>query len=261
MNRHSFHIVDTSPWPMTGAFGGLGLTVGLASIFHKIEGGLITFLLGLSLIIMTMIVWWKDVIRESTYLGIHTQAVQNGLFYVAILFITSELFLFASVFWAFFHSSLAPTIEIGCIWPPVGITPLDAWHVPLLNTVILVSSGVTATWAHHAVISGNKKESITGLLWTIVLGLIFTLLQIMEYWEAPFTITDSIYGSTFFMATGLHGLHVIVGTAFLAVCLYRLVENQLWSKHHFGLVFALWYWHFVDVVWLFLFVVIYSWGS
>lgn len=151
-----------------------------------------------------------------------------------LLFILSEVCLFFSFFWAFFHSSLAPTIDMGGIWPPVGVNPLDPFSIPLLNTAILLSSGATVTWAHHGIISGKRKEAIRSLALTVVLGLIFTGLQGMEYYEAPFTISDSVYGSSFFVTTGAHGGHVLIGSMFLLVCLYRLVNFQFTRHHHLG---------------------------
>ena len=217
--------------------------------------------MGLITIVFTMIVWWRDVIREATFQGHHTLMVKQGLKYGMLLFIASEVLFFFSFFWAFFHSSLSPTIELGAVWPPQGIDPLNPFSVPLLNTAVLLSSGATVTWAHHAIISGRRGEAIRGLTATVVLGLIFTALQAMEYYEAPFAISDSVYGSTFFVATGFHGLHVIIGTTFLAVCLGRLVSHQFTRHHHFGFEASSWYWHFVDVVWLFLYICIYWWGS
>jgi len=206
-------------------------------------------------------VWWRDVIRESSYLGKHTRSVETGIKYAAVLFLTSEIALFFSLFWAFFHASLAPTIEIGAVWPPVGIAPLDAFQVPLLNTAILLTSGATVTWAHHGLVHGSRKDAINGLALTIVLGIIFTALQGLEYYEAPFTMADSVYGASFYLATGFHGFHVIIGTTFLLVCLVRLINWQLTQQHHIGFLFSCWYWHMVDVVWLFLFVSIYWWGA
>jgi len=178
-----------------------------------------------------------------------------------ILFILSEICFFFSFFWAFFHSSLVPTIELGSVWPPQGIEVLNPFSVPLLNTAVLLSSGATVTWAHHAIISGKRDEAIQGLFLTLILGALFTSLQVMEYIEASFCIADSVYGSVFFVATGFHGLHVIIGTTFLAVCWFRLLYHQFTRHHHFGFEAASWYWHFVDVVWLFLYVCIYWWGS
>ena len=194
-------------------------------------------------------------------MGYHTKAVQKGLRVGMIWFIISEVWLFVSFFWAFYHSALVPTVEIGSIWPPVGIEAINAYEVPLLNTALLLSSGATVTWSHNAIISGNRKETILGLIATIALGVVFTGLQAMEYYEAPFTIADSVYGSTFYVATGFHGAHVLIGTTFLAVCLVRIIDYQLTKHHHTGYEAAIWYWHFVDIVWVFLYVSIYWWGG
>jgi cytochrome c oxidase subunit 3 len=169
-------------------------------------------------------------------------------------------FFFLRFFWAFFHRSLAPNIEVGSLWPPFGIKVFNPFQVPLLNTIVLISSGISVTWAHHALIAGNFSQTKQGLIVTVVLGLYFTMLQGLEYYEARFTFADSVYGSTFFIATGFHGLHVIVGTIFLIVTLARHVMYEFRASHHFGFEAAAWYWHFVDVVWLFLYMVIYWWG-
>nr|ADG95185.1 cytochrome c oxidase subunit III [Polypterus bichir lapradei] len=256
---HAYHMVDPSPWPLTGAVAALLLTSGLAVWFHFKTMTLLA--MGLLLMILTMIQWWRDIIREGTFQGHHTPPVQKGLRYGMILFITSEVFFFLGFFWAFYHSSLAPTPELGGIWPPTGITPLDPFEVPLLNTAVLLASGVTVTWAHHGLMEGKRAEATQALTLTIILGLYFTALQAMEYYEAPFTIADGIYGTTFFVATGFHGLHVIIGSTFLMVCLLRQILYHFTSSHHFGFEAAAWYWHFVDVVWLFLYVSIYWWGS
>nr|BBH37492.1 cytochrome c oxidase subunit III [Trypauchenopsis sp. G341] len=256
---HAYHMVDPSPWPLTGAVAALLMTSGLAVWFHYNKTSLMG--LGTILLLLTMFQWWRDIVREGTYQGHHTPPVQKGLRYGMILFITSEVFFFLGFFWAFFHSSLAPTPEIGGCWPPTGITPLDPFGVPLLNTAVLLASGVTVTWAHHSIMEGARKQAIQSLALTILLGCYFTILQAMEYYEAPFTIADGVYGSTFFVATGFHGLHVIIGTTFLAVCLFRQLNYHFTVEHHFGFEAAAWYWHFVDVVWLFLYISIYWWGS
>lgn len=229
--------------------------------FHKYVLGELILIVSLVLVLLVMVVWWRDVIREATYMGYHTIVVQKGLKIGMIMFILSEVCFFVSFFWAFFHSALVPSVEIGSYWPPVGISPLNAFEVPLLNTAILLTSGATITWSHNAMISGNRKETIVGLVLTVGLGLVFTALQAMEYYEAPFTIADSVYGSTFYIATGFHGLHVIIGTIFLIVSLVRIVEHQLTKHHHNGYEASIWYWHFVDVVWLFLYISIYWWGG
>ena len=228
---------------------------------HGYIGGDGLALTGFLMILYTMFVWWRDIIRESTYQGHHPTPVQAGLKSGMVLFIVSEIMFFLAFFWAFFHSSLAPTIEIGAVWPPKGIDVLNPWEIPFLNTVILLTSGATVTWAHHAILAGQKTQGMVSLAATIILAAIFTGFQVIEYIEAPFTITDGIYGSTFFMATGFHGFHVFIGTVFLFICLLRLNANQFSTHQHFGFEAAAWYWHFVDVVWLFLFVAIYWWGG
>nr|AUI11283.1 cytochrome c oxidase subunit 3 [Clanculus margaritarius] len=258
MIRTPFHLVEFSPWPLTGSMGALFLTAGSAGWFHGYFYSV--SLLGFVLIILTMIQWWRDVTREATFQGFHTEKVSSGLRWGMILFITSEVCFFFAFFWAYFHSSLAPTPELGSCWPPVGVDPLNPFQVPLLNTAVLLASGVTVTWAHHALMEGDKAGGTQGLLMTVILGIYFTILQAGEYYEAPFTIADGAYGSTFFVATGFHGLHVLIGTTFLAVCLARVVNNHFSTAHHFGFEAAAWYWHFVDVVWLFLYLSIYWWG-
>nr|YP_006576340.1 cytochrome c oxidase subunit III [Hemitheconyx caudicinctus]BAM34426.1 cytochrome oxidase subunit 3 [Hemitheconyx caudicinctus] len=256
---HTHHMVNPSPWPLTGATGALMLTTGLASWFHTNNTTLLT--LGLVLTTLTAYQWWRDVVREGTYQGHHTALVQKGLRLGMTLFIISEVLFFSGFFWAFYHSSLAPTPELGGQWPPNGVTTLNPLHVPLLNTTTLLASGITVTWAHHAIMAGQRSEAIQGLIMTTILGVYFTALQAMEYHETPFTISDSTYGSTFFLATGFHGLHVIIGTIFLFICLIRQMFHHFTTTHHFGFEAAAWYWHFVDVVWLFLYISIYWWGS
>nr|YP_010350004.1 cytochrome c oxidase subunit III [Neritina iris]UOH96874.1 cytochrome c oxidase subunit 3 [Neritina iris]URF21528.1 cytochrome c oxidase subunit III [Neritina iris] len=258
MIRNPFHLVEFSPWPLTGSMGALFLTVGLAGWFHGYS--MATMVLGLVLVGLTMIQWWRDVIREGTFQGFHTTKVGKGLRWGMILFIVSEVCFFFAFFWAYFHSSLAPTPELGSCWPPVGINPLNPFEVPLLNTAVLLASGVTVTWAHHALMEGDRINGIQGLIATVVLGVYFTFLQGGEYYEAPFTIADGAYGSAFFVATGFHGLHVLIGSSFLLVCLVRVWTQHFSPTHHFGFEAAAWYWHFVDVVWLFLYLSIYWWG-
>nr|YP_009312353.1 cytochrome c oxidase subunit III [Devario devario]BAV71867.1 cytochrome c oxidase subunit III [Devario devario] len=255
---HAYHMVDPSPWPLVGAVAALFTTFGLVIWFHHHSITLV--MIGLVLMLLTMLQWWRDIIREGTFQGHHTLPVQNGLRYGMILFIISEVFFFSGFFWAFYHLSSLTTSLPGA-WPPTGLVPLNPLEVPLLNTTVLLASGVSVTWAHHSLMEGERKQTIQSLALTIILGLYFTALQAMEYYEAPFTIADGAYGSTFFMATGFHGLHVIIGSTFLAVCLLRQIKYHFTSEHHFGFEAAAWYWHFVDVVWLFLYVSIYWWGS
>nr|YP_010292368.1 cytochrome c oxidase subunit III [Ludia delegorguei]ULO26119.1 cytochrome c oxidase subunit III [Ludia delegorguei] len=257
--NHPYHLVDISPWPLTGAIGVMSLVSGLVKWFHNFNMSLL--FIGYIITILTMYQWWRDVSYEGTYQGKHTILVTKGLRWGMILFIVSEIFFFLSFFWAFFHSSLSPNVEIGVMWPPLDIYPFNPFHIPLLNTIILISSGMTVTWAHHALMENNMTQVNQSLFITIILGIYFTILQAYEYYEAPFTIADNIYGSTFFMATGFHGLHVIIGTLFLLICLIRHLSNHFSSFHHFGFEAAAWYWHFVDVVWLFLYISIYWWGN
>ena len=259
--RHPYHLVDPSPWPLFSAFGSFCLVSGLTMYMHQFIGGFYLLCFGFFLVLYGMGVWWRDVVREGTFQGHHTRAVQSGLRWGMLLFIASEVMFFFAFFWAFFHASLAPTIEIGAVWPPKGLEVLSPWQIPLLNTIILLTSGASVTWAHHAILAGYKRQATISLIVTVLLAAVFTALQAAEYVEAPFTLSDGIYGSTFFMATGFHGFHVLVGTCFLGVCLFRHVQDQFTKFHHVGFEAAAWYWHFVDVVWLFLFISIYWWGG
>jgi len=261
LQKHPFHLVDVSAWPLFAAIGAFSATFGGVNYFHGYEGGGLTCALGIVIIMYSMFVWWRDVITEATFEGHHTLTVQGSMRYGMILFIVSEVMFFLAFFWAFFHSSLAPTIDVGAVWPPKGIEVLDAWHIPLLNTVILLSSGATVTWTHHAILAGLRQQAIISLVLTLILGVAFTGFQVVEYFEAPFNLNDGIYGSCFFMATGFHGFHILIGSIFLLVCLGRIMLNHFNKYHHFGFEAAALYWHFVDVVWLFLFVCIYWWGG
>nr|AMF83619.1 cytochrome c oxidase subunit III [Selaroides leptolepis] len=256
---HPYHMVDPSPWPLTGALGALLMTSGLAIWFHFQSALLMT--LGLMLDTLTTADWWRDQVREGTLQGHHTPPVQKGLRYGMILFFASEVLFLLGFFWAFYHSSLPPTPDLGRRWPPTGITALDPFEVPVLNTAVLLASGVTVSWAHHSIMEGYRKQAIQSLAVTILLGGYFTRLQAMEYYEAPFTIAVGVYGSTFFVATGFHRLHVIIGCTFLADCFLRELRHHFASDHHYGFEAAAWLWHFVVVVRLYLYVSIYWCGS
>nr|YP_009667306.1 cytochrome c oxidase subunit III [Mecistocephalus marmoratus]ARU77309.1 cytochrome c oxidase subunit III [Mecistocephalus marmoratus] len=256
---HPFHIVDQSPWPLTGAIAAFTTMSGMIMWFHMYSSTLL--MLGTGIMILTMYQWWRDITREGAMQGHHTSPVTYGLRWGMILFIISEVFFFVSFFWAFFHSSLAPTPEIGAFWPPTSIIPFNPFQIPLLNTAVLLSSGITVTWAHHSLMENNHAQAKHALIITVLLGMYFSVLQAFEYIEAPFTIADATYGSTFYMATGFHGLHVLIGTSFLLITLLRHLKSHFSSHHHFGFEAAAWYWHFVDVVWLFLYVSIYWWGG
>nr|YP_009445926.1 cytochrome c oxidase subunit 3 [Eucheuma denticulatum]ATX68868.1 cytochrome c oxidase subunit 3 [Eucheuma denticulatum] len=261
VQRHPFHLVDPSPWPFVASLSAFSCACTGVMYMHAYSKGSFLFFFSFIFLLVSMYVWWRDVIRESTFEGHHTGIVQQGLRFGVILFIVSEILFFFAFFWAFFHSSLAPTVEIGSIWPPKGINVLNPWEIPFLNTLILLLSGCTVTWSHHAIVSNLRSQAILSLFITIILAGIFTTLQAYEYNMADFRLSDGIYGSTFYMATGFHGFHVLVGTMSLCVCFFRLIQYQLTQQHHFGFESSAWYWHFVDVVWLFLFVSIYWWGS
>nr|YP_010598413.1 cytochrome c oxidase subunit III [Deroplatys truncata]UIX55357.1 cytochrome c oxidase subunit III [Deroplatys truncata] len=257
--NHPYHLVTYSPWPIMATLSIMIMMLGFIKFSYEFSEKFM--LLGTLILILITTQWWRDVVRESTYQGLHTKKVIFGLRWGMILFIISEIFFFVSFFWTFYHSSLTPTIELGSFWPPQGIWPFNALHVPLLNTTVLLASGITITWSHHGLLMNNYNQATQGLMFTIILGIYFTILQLYEYYEAPFTIADSVFGSIFFMATGFHGLHVIIGTTFLVTCLFRMIYKHFTSIHHFGFEAAAWYWHFVDVVWLFLYISIYWWGS
>jgi len=258
MFRVPFHLVEVRPWPFTSALRALFLAIGLINWFHF--NNLNFTIIAIFLIMLSIYQWWRDIIREATFIGKHTSIVQRGLRIGILLFILSEVCFFFAFFWAFFHRSLAPTPELGCVWPPIGITPIDPLRIPLLNTAVLLASGFTVTWSHHRLISGKKKIALLSILFTIFLGFYFTYLQLIEYIESSFSIADRIYGSTFFVATGFHGAHVIIGSTFLFINLLRILKNHYSKNHHFGFEAAAWYWHFVDVVWICLYISIYYWG-
>jgi cytochrome c oxidase subunit 3 len=260
--NHDYHLVEPSIWPLIGSFSALLMASGGIMWMHSANFGGWVFFAGLAGVLFTMFSWWSDVIREA-HAGDHTPVVQLHLRYGMILFIASEVMFFLAWFWAFFDSALFPSAvdAVGGVWPPKGVTVLNPWGFPLLNTMILLCSGTTVTWAHHSLIHGDRSGLKLGLLLTILLGLTFTSVQAYEYAHAPFAFKGSIYGSTFFMATGFHGFHVIVGTIFLIVCWFRAYAGHFKPDHHFGFEAAAWYWHFVDVVWLFLFTAVYWWGG
>ena len=260
--NHDYHILAPDPWPIIGAFSALALTGGGVMWLHNNPYGKFVCLAGMVMVLVTMFNWWSNTIKEA-HAGDHTPIVSLHLRYGMILFIASEVMFFVAWFWAFFDAALFPSAvdAVGGHWPPKGIEVLNPFAFPLLNTLILLCSGTTVTWAHHAIIHGDRKGLKLGLMATIALGLVFTSVQAWEYAHAPFAFKGSIYGSTFFMATGFHGFHVIVGTIFLIICLIRANKGDFTPKQHFGFEAAAWYWHFVDVVWLFLFVSIYVWGG
>jgi cytochrome c oxidase subunit 3 len=258
---HPFHLVSPSPWPLYSSFSLLALTTNGVSAMHGFSHAHNVLILSFLALILSMTFWFRDVISEATYLGNHTLAVQRGLNMGVALFIVSEALFFLAIFWTFFHSALSPTVELGTQWPPMGMEAINPFELPLLNTVILLSSGVTVTYAHHSLIQGNRSGALWGLIFTIILAVVFTACQGVEYAVASFTISDGAYGSCFFFGTGFHGFHVIIGTIFLLVGFWRMLAYHLTENHHLGLEGGILYWHFVDVVWLFLYVSIYYWGS
>ncbi|MCP5080345.1 MAG: cytochrome c oxidase subunit 3 [Alphaproteobacteria bacterium] len=278
--NHQYHLVDPSPWPIIGSIGAFLMAVGGIGFMRYLKeesvsllgipiSGWWLFAIGLLVVLYTFFMWWRDVTNEAQHQGHHTPIVQLHLRYGMILFIASEIMFFVAWFWAFFDASLfageaaqvARVEHTGGHWPPKGIEVFDPWHLPLLNTVILLTSGTTVTWAHHALLHNDRQSLKWGLICTIALGALFTAVQAYEYGHAAFNFSGSIYGSTFFMATGFHGFHVLVGTLFLIVCLFRALAGHFKPEQHFGFEAAAWYWHFVDVVWLFLFAAVYVWAS
>jgi cytochrome c oxidase subunit 3 len=259
--KHPYHLVTPSPWPFLGGLAALTLTTGGVMFMHAFAAGKFALFFGQVMLWFVMWVWWRDVIREATFEGLHTTAVQKNHRIGMILFIVSEIMFFFAFFWAYFHASIIPGIQIGATWPPQGIDVFNPWEVPLLNTMLLLLSGFSVTWCHHCIVAGYRKEALVSLTLTVILACFFTGFQILEYVESPFHISDSVYGSTFFMATGFHGLHVQIGTLFLFICAIRLHKGHFTRQHHFGFEAAAWYWHFVDVVWLFLFCTVYWWGG
>ena len=260
--NHDFHILPPSPWPLLGSLASLVMFGGMVAWFHEVSWGVWVTALGFLGVLFVMYSWWADVVREANT-GDHTPVVQLHHRYGMILFIASEVMFFVAWFWAYFAFALYPSDAeaVGGVWPPKGIEVLDPFMYPLLNTLILLLSGTTVTWAHHALIEGDRDGLKKGLWLTVILGVIFSFVQAYEYAHAAFGFSDNVYGATFYMATGFHGFHVLVGTIFLAVCLIRVYKGDFTPRHHFGFEASAWYWHFVDVVWLFLFLAIYIWGS
>ncbi|CAO1637812.1 unnamed protein product (mitochondrion) [Jaminaea pallidilutea] len=271
VNKHQFqnqpfHLVTPSPWPLLTSFALFNLTTGFVLYFNGYQGilglsGFSVLNIGFITVVGAIILWFRDVVVEGTFLGDHTYLVQKGITISVGLFILSEVFFFISVFWAFFHSSLSPTVELGSQWPPIGIPTINPFELPLLNTVLLLSSGATVTYAHHSIIQGNRRSLILGTIITLIFAILFTICQGIEYYNAGFTIADGVYGSTFFFSTGFHGIHVLIGTAFIATAFFRLLSYHITDMHHLGFEASILYWHFVDVVWLILFVSVYWWGS
>nr|YP_009987549.1 cytochrome c oxidase subunit III [Ishiharodelphax matsuyamensis]QBZ38022.1 cytochrome c oxidase subunit III [Ishiharodelphax matsuyamensis] len=257
--NHPFHLVTQSPWPILTSFALMNLLVSSVNLMNNKELWMTIF--SSTILIMNVYQWWRDIKRESSIKGDHTIIVKKMIKMGMILFIISEIMFFLSFFWSFFHASLAPSVEIGLKWPPKGIQPFNPMEIPLLNTIVLLSSGASITWAHQSMISMKLKQTILSMFITIGLGTYFSILQWWEYKNATFTIADSIFGSTFFLTTGFHGIHVIIGTTFIIVALNSIQTLKSNKINHLSLELSSWYWHFVDVVWLFLYLVIYWWNK
>ena len=262
--NHDYHILPPDIWPLVGAMTALTTTSGGVLTMHDNPVGKYVLLIGFAGLLLTFYSWFSNIVKEA-HAGDHTPVVQLHLRYGMILFIASEVMFFVGWFWAFFDFSLFPSELSKAVegqWPPKSVEAvLNAFDLPLLNTLILLCSGTTVTWAHHALIHGDRDGLKKGLWATIALGVLFTAIQAYEYSVAPFPFGTNTYGSAFYMATGFHGFHVLVGTIFLIVCLRRAYLGHFTPRQHFGFEAAAWYWHFVDVVWLFLFVAVYVWGN
>lgn len=260
IQNHPYHLVNPSPWPLYTSLNLMSLTFSGVLTMHGFEMGGYILIVSLINLILSMSLWFRDIISEGTYLGNHTHGVQSGITLGVGLFIVSEALFFLAIFWTYFHSSLSPNIELGGQWPPLGIDPINPFELPLLNTIILLASGVTITYAHHSLIKGDRSSALYGVVFTVTLAGIFTIFQVVEYTVSSFTISDGVFGSCFYFGTGFHGFHVIIGTAFLMVGLWRLQAYHSTNHHHVGLESGILYWHFVDVVWLFLYLSMYYWG-
>jgi len=264
--HHPFHVPHASAWPFLGACAAGLMALGMILFMHDVKLGDFNIgMKGLALgavgVLAIMWVWWRDVIHEAFVEKAHSKETKKGLRYGMALFISSEVMFFFAFFWAFFASSIFPKEAIGFVWPPKNIEVVHPFDLPFLMTMLLLLSGCTVTWAHHAILEGKQAESVKALAITVALGLAFTCFQGYEYYHATFHFKDGIYPSAFYMATGFHGFHVIVGSIFLIVCLFRAKAGHFSPQSHFGFEAAAWYWHFVDAVWLFLFTAIYWWGN
>ena len=268
IEEHPFHLVNSSVWPLAVSLSLYNLFISLIGYFNYFDMGylhinviynftLYSPILYLIILLFFKTKWFIDIVREANYEGYHTSAVQTGIYYGMCLFILSEIMFFFSFFWAFFHISWSPNIYLGLLWPPQSLNLLDPFGLPLWNTIILVSSGITITYAHRGIIAGSRYVSLDGLYWTVLYGFLFTCIQAYEYSYSNYSINDGVFGSLFFLLTGFHGIHVIIGAIFLTICLYRLIEYHFTIQHHVGLELSILYWHMVDAIWLFLFLSVY----
>lgn len=258
---HPFHLVGPSPWPIFTSFSLMNVALSIALTSHGYIGHNYFILLAIIVVFYSMTLWFKDIIAESSYLGDHTIAVKRGINQGFILFVVSEILIFVSLFWAYLHSALNPNVEIGMMWPPMGIEAISPAELPLLNTIILLASGVTITYAHHALINKDRKNTLYGFIYSTILIVIFVFCQGLEYSFSSFTIADSVYGSAFFSATGLHGIHMIMLAIMLAICTWRVYNYDFTNTSHVGAETTILYLHVLDIIWLFIYIVMYWWGS
>lgn len=267
---HDFHLVNPSVWPIFTSFSLLLLAIGgILFLHYKHILGDIILVAGFFAVSFCLFRWWSEVIKEGQKDKAHTSIVQKGLRIGMALFILSEVMFFGAFFGSILKAILLPVDILNGIWPakpgvwpPQNIKTLDAWNIPFMNTLILLLSGTTVTWAHYSLIEKRYNEMIQALGITVLLGATFSILQMTEYYHAPFKFQDGVYAANFYMATGFHGFHVMVGTIFLFICYLRAKKGHFTNEENsLGFEFAAWYWHFVDVVWLFLFVFLYIFGS
>lgn len=262
-SRHQlypFHIVIPSPWPLIVSLSLLSLALSLGLTMHGYIGNINLVYLSLFVLTCSACFWFRDIIAEATYLGNHTIAVRKGINIGFLLFVLSEVLIFAGLFWAYFHIAISPDILLGSCWPPVGIEAIKPTELPLLNTIILLSSGATITYSHHALINRDRSKALSGLLITFWLIVIFVACQYIEYTNATFTITDGVYGSVFYAGTGLHFLHMVMLIIMLGICYWRIRNYHLTSNHHVGYETTVLYCHVLDVIWLFLYICLYWWA-
>jgi len=253
-----FHLVNISPWPFSTSICFLSFALGVIIIARSFFCA--PFLISLLLLLYSSYIWGQDIHREACYEGTHNSEVLEGFKLGIIFFIFSECFFFLGIFWTYLHLAESPAVELGGIWPPFGITCFDPIGIPFLNTIILVSSGVSVTWCHHTIEKGFYKLSILSLLFTVILGSIFTIFQLIEYYVAGFTFSCSSYSSIYFLGTGFHGFHVLIGRVLLLIRLLRFLNFFISPNHRAGFECSVWYWHFVDIVWFFLYLIFYWWG-
>nr|YP_009919747.1 Cox3 [Metschnikowia proteae]QMQ98358.1 Cox3 [Metschnikowia proteae]QMQ98372.1 Cox3 [Metschnikowia proteae] len=258
---HPFHLVSPSPWPLYTSFALMNLALSMGLTAHNYMNNNFYMLFNMFSVLYVLTLWFKDVMAESTYLGDHTKAVKTGLTQGFYLFVVSEMLMFASLFWAYLHSSLNPTMEMGMSWPPAGMEAMSASELPLLNTMMLLASGVTMTMGHHALMNSNRKDTLYGFIFTTLLIVLFVMLQYFEYMFSSFTITDGVYGSTFYSLTGLHFLHMSMTGMMLGTCSWRIYNYDFTNNSHVFAEMTVLYLHILDILWLFIYMICYWWGA